>query len=63
MIHCCILSDFSLRTINLIIRTEVKLLGMYLKKTDDERKTGDGITVRDLQSWLLHRSLNRQDIK
>jgi len=36
---------------------------MYLKKTDDEGKTDDGITVQDLQSWLLRRSLNRQDLK
>jgi hypothetical protein len=63
LIHYYILLDLSLRTINLIILKEVKLLGMYLKKADDERKTDDGITVQDLQSWLLRRSLNRQDLK
>jgi hypothetical protein len=31
---------------------EVKLLSIYLKKIDDERKTDDGISVQDLQSWL-----------
>lgn len=51
------------KLVNLITPTEVKLLSMYLKKIDDERKTGDGVSVKDLQSWLSHRSLNLQDVK